>query len=310
MSENKKMCEFLYFEEKDNAIYSKETGQKVVDINDETHIYEYQDTGLLKVSTADTCVLYDYRGNLLPHFENGGKFIRFRRFNSSFYTVKTSEGEQSYLIPCIRRGSFVIERDEKAGQCVVSTVKGKKIGSGVDFNFYQPNPLRLYIGIKNKDDMWTVYDEKGIPEPKMTNVRWVGCHSSTDSFEIRKNLYSDYETVLTRRQNRNRRATYSICAALVCLGALWVSRSCQKEEQQLNEFAQQDATYLGVSDGVLLFDTDGDKETAELGADLHRKSRTKIMGKMYKKEGQCRKITHWCDITGLSIRSFDKVNEN
>ena len=83
-----------------------------------------------------------------------------------------------------------------------------------------------------------------------------------------------------------------------------------KEEQQLNEFAQQDATYLGVSDGVLLFDTDGDKETAELGADLHRKSRTKIMGKMYKQEGQCHKIAHWCDITGLSIRSFDKVNEN
>lgn len=310
MSENKKTGEFLYFEEKDNAIYSKETGQKVVDINDETHIYEYQDNGLLKVSTPDTCVLYDYRGNLLPHFENGGKFIHFGRFNSSFYTVKTSEGEQSYLIPCIRRGSFVIESDEKAGQYVVSTVKGKKIGSGVDFNFYQPNPLCLYIGIKNKDDMWTVYDETGVPEPQMTNVDEVrSC--GWDFLEIRSSKQnSDYTQVLTRRQMRNKKLTRTLLTTLGAIAVVLGGKCCQSYIQELDEIKQQDATYLGVSDGVLLFDTDGDTDTAEMCVALADTNKSEIIRSMYKQEGKCRKVAQWCERTGLSVCVFDRVNEN
>ncbi|MBQ9090371.1 MAG: hypothetical protein IJY58_04920 [Alphaproteobacteria bacterium] len=299
----------LNFQEVNGAIYSKATGNKIIDMAEVKFICENRWLGVLVVSKPDANILYDYRGNLLPHFENGETFKYFCGRDNRYYTVKKGEMEETYHIPCIKQGCLIVEYDENKKQYTLSTIKGKQIAVGKDITPYKINE-RLYLCVKNNDGRVTVYDEKGVPEPQMTNVDEVrSC--GWDFLEIRSSKQnSDYTQVLTRRQMRNKKLTRTLLTTLGAIAVVLGGKCCQSYIQELDEIKQQDATYLGVSDGVLLFDTDGDTDTAEMCVALADTNKSEIIRSMYKQEGKCRKVAQWCERTGLSVCVFDRVNEN
>lgn len=69
----------------------------------------------------------------------------------------------------------------------------------------------------------------------------------------------------------------------------------------------RDTFYLGVFDGILLFDTDNNMDMAEISVSVSDTQKSSIVRDMYKQEGKCRKVAQWCDITDLSIYSFNRV---
>ncbi|MBR3913230.1 MAG: hypothetical protein IKJ28_03250, partial [Alphaproteobacteria bacterium] len=60
-------------------------------------------------------------------------------------------------------------------------------------------------------------------------------------------------------------------------------------------------TYLGISNGVALFDTDGNKQTAEMVSFTSSKEHTlsnRQIGRLYGCEGQTHSIAKWKEIMG------------
>lgn len=303
--------EFFYFRQIGDVIVSKATGRIITKLDENTFVEENAENGLLVVKNADKSVVCDYRGELLSHFENGASFKEFsrERVETRHYVVKTEEGEKRCHIPCIRRDDFVIEYDEKSQQYAFSTTNGKQFAIGKDFELRKIDE-GLFIAIQDEKERWTVYNAKGIVEPQLKDVVCVRVYEE-NKFHVRRTPDSCMEPALTKQQTRRRNVKWGTLIGLLSLAVVVGGKGCQAYMDELRAIRQQEATYLGVSDSVLLFDTDGNHATIELGVSLtDKKDKVRVLGSLFQQEGQCRKVAQWCDMTGLATAYFEKVNSN
>ena len=88
-------------------------------------------------------------------------------------------------------------------------------------------------------------------------------------------------------------------------GVLQIHGCCEKRA----EYEQKtQMTYLGISNGVAMFDTDGDQQTAEVVSSTPSKGNrlsNRQIGRLYGCEGQTHSIVKWKEMTG--IYAFEHV---
>jgi hypothetical protein len=143
--------------------------------------------------------------------------------------------------------------------------------------------------------LWTLYDRNGQPVKGAQNVEHIYWNKKGYAVGLGENkktyIFPEY------------RVKQVLCG-LAITGALAVVasgiRSCCDKKAEYEQKTQM--TYLGISNGVALFDTDGNKQTAEVvsGELLNHQ-----VGRLYGCEGQTHSIAKWKEIS--QIYTFEKI---
>lgn len=200
---------------------------------------------------------------------------------------------------------FLIWRDtsDRPRRCVIEFKSNRKMIAGLEYK-YDPIAPDL-VAIQHNEEFWTLYNKRGRPMKGAENVHSVALNF--DSYTVKHKSIDGEITSQTYQINRDETIKKGIRAWAI-LGAIIATAvgaySCvQKNNQKQTEYEQKtQMTYLGISNGVVLFDTDGNKQTAEVisGELLNHQ-----VGRLYGCEGQTHSIAKWKQIS--QIDTFEKI---
>lgn len=179
---------------------------------------------------------------------------------------------------------FIIECNETG---VFKTKQGKEFAKGVTYCVDHRNPR--YLSVQDEKGLWTLYNKNGQPVKKakeVSHVYWNKKGYAVGLGENRKKyIFPEY------------RVKQVLCG-LAITGALAVVasgiRSCCEKQAEYEQKTQM--TYLGISNGVALFDTDGNKQTVEVVSSVSSESgmlSNRQVGRLYGCEGQTHSIAKW-----------------
>ncbi len=208
--------------------------------------------------------------------------------NSEEWTMKQAFNEDYFNI-C----------KQKDGTYLIKTKSGETIAVGMSFHAYPSGTESKYISVIDKKGLRTLYDRHGKPLPQAQNVvdiLWNGCtYSVQKKFEHR---FEEYKLPIYKTKCLFRKMALLAGIGVAALGVSQIKGCCEKQA----EFERKtQITYLGVSDGVALFDTDGNKQTAEMVAETSAKDRrldNRQIGRLYGCEGQTQSIATWKEKLG------------
>ncbi len=187
---------------------------------------------------------------------------------------------------------FIIECDENndGKGYAFKTKQGKEFARGSTYCSGDNNPR--YFAVENEEGLWTLYDRNGQPVKGAQNVKHIYWNKKCYVVGLDENkktyIFPEYKIKQGLRG-------LAICGALVVayLGVSQIHGCCEKKaayEQKAH------MTYLGISNGVALFDTDGNKQTAEVVSDTLLRHQ---VGHLYGCEGQTHSIAKWKEISQI-----------
>ncbi len=162
-------------------------------------------------------------------------------------------------------------------------------------NVYTHQEVSKHIDIE-KDGKRTLYDSNGKPEKHAKDVDWVHCHDD--------NFYTIGKRKYYTRQGKMRNVAMYTVASLTGLAILGGLTKCVRNQIALSKTP---ATYLNTQHGVVLFDTDGNKKTAEVVARIPESA--KDIAQIYNEvqPGETRLISEW---QKMGFRSFECVKQD
>ncbi|MBR5130048.1 MAG: hypothetical protein IKV03_02355 [Alphaproteobacteria bacterium] len=192
---------------------------------------------------------------------------------------------------------FIIECNENndGKGYAFKTKQGKEFARGSTYCSGDNNPR--YFAVENEEGLWTLYDRNGQPVKGAQNVKHIYWNKKcyvVGLGEKKTYIFPEYKIKQGLRG-------LAICGALVVayLGVSQIHGCCEKQA----EYEQKtQMTYLGISNGVALFDTDGNKQTAEVVSDTLLRHQ---VGYLYGCEGQTHSIAQWKEIS--QIHMFENI---
>ena len=192
---------------------------------------------------------------------------------------------------------------QKDNTFLVTTTMGKTVAVGVDYNVRQAGSGagQTYIAVTDKDGLVTLYDKYGQSLPNAKRV--VKVYWNDWNYEVKQTPESDFKRYkLFKYQVKFFPNHMRLIAAGIGVAAVGVSQiyGCCKKQDEFEPKTQM--TYLGISNGVALFDTDGNKQTAETVSFTSSKDHTlsnRQIGRLYGCEGQTHSIAKWREIIGF-----------
>ena len=178
----------------------------------------------------------------------------------------------------------------------ITTKSGETIAIGMNYQAHPSGTESKYISVIDKKGLRTLYDRYGKPLPNAQNVADVLWDNRT--YQVRKvseHFFKKYKLPCYKIK-----CLLKKMALIAGVGAV-VSQihGCCEKKAAYEQKTQ--ITYLGVSDGVALFDTDGNKQTVEMVAETSVKDGrldNRQIGRLYGCEGQTHSIAKWKEIMG------------
>ena len=209
------------------------------------------------------------------------------------------------MMKVYNRDYFNVFRQED-GTYRVTTKSGETIAIGRSYKTDQSGTESKYISVIDKKGLCTLYDRYGKPLPHAQNVADVLWDNRT--YKVRKvseHFFKEYRLPCYKvKCLLGKMALIAGMGALGCVGVL-VKGCCDKKA----EYEQKtQMTYLGISNGVALFDTDGNKQTAEVVSSTSSERgmlSNHQVGRLYGCEGQTHSIAKWKEIS--QIYTFEKI---
>lgn len=178
----------------------------------------------------------------------------------------------------------------------ITTKSGETIAIGMSYQAHPSGTESKYISVIDKKGLRTLYDRYGKPLPNAQNVGDVLWDNRT--YQVRKvseHFFKKYKLPCYKIKCLLKKMAL---IAGVGVAVSQIHGCCEKKaayEQKTH------MTYLGISNGVALFDTDGNKQTAEMVSFTSSKEHTlsnRQIGRLYGCEGQTHSIAKWREIIG------------
>ena len=181
----------------------------------------------------------------------------------------------------------------------ITTKSGKTIAIGMSYQAHPSGTESKYICVIDKKGLRTLYDRYGKPLPQAQNVEDILWDDRT--YKVRKKFehrFEEYKLPIYKTKCLLKKMALLAGMGVAVFGASQIKGCC---ERQAAYEQKTQITYLGVSDGVALFDTDGNKQTAEMVAETSSKDRrlsNRQIGRLYGCEGQTHSIAKWKEKMG------------
>lgn len=183
----------------------------------------------------------------------------------------------------------------------IQTKSGKEFAVGRDYKVgYRHFDIeQKYIMVTDEDGLVTLYNCHGKPMPHAQKVGRIYLRET--HYEVRPMSGDTVERYPFPEHKINRLlgklALVGAVGAVCGVGAL-IKGCCDKQA----EFEHKtQATYLGISNGVALFDMDGNRKTAEMVVpDLTAKE----IGSLYGYEKQTHSISKWREIGNMHLKQI------
>lgn len=202
----------------------------------------------------------------------------YRKRMTGKYKMMVQYTEKYFIIECNGTG------DNATG--IFKTKQGKEFAKGLTYCVDHNNPR--YLSVQDEKGLWTLYDKNGKPVKNAKEVSHVYWDKKGYVVGIRENrkkyIFPEY---------RLKQVLCGLAITGVLAAVASGIRSCCEKQAEYEQKTQM--TYLGISNGVALFDTDGNMRTAEIVAD-HLTSGD--IGRLYGQEGKKYSIAKWKEIVG------------
>ena len=190
---------------------------------------------------------------------------------------------------------FIIEYNEqddyKGG--VFKTKQGKEFARGKIYCLGDNNPK--YLSVQGDDGLWTLYDRNGYPLKKARDAKHIYWNQKgyTVWLDNGKKTYIFPEYGI--RQVLHGLGMIGMLGGLALSGYRGYTKGAAYEQKT-------QMTYLGISNGIAVFDTDGNKQTVEIVSDTLLNHQ---VGRLYGHEGQTHSIAQWKKISQIDV--FEKI---
>ncbi|MBQ6854542.1 MAG: hypothetical protein IJO11_03770 [Alphaproteobacteria bacterium] len=183
------------------------------------------------------------------------------------------------------------------------TIDGKEFAKGVAYEMARTN--KKYIAVKTEPNAWTLYNHKGESMKGAKDVRFISWNEKDYSVNIgnedeKTYIFPEYKAKLIRKN-----LTKLGALAIAITATAQIYGCYQKDQQEKNKYENTtQMTYLGLSNGFAMFDTDGNKQTAEV---VSYTLSAREIGCLYGQEGQTQTIAKWKETTGM--RAFQNTRQ-
>ena len=194
----------------------------------------------------------------------------------------------------------VLCTEDKGGSFYTVSTKGglgRVFFDGYGYKYNQNVPQ--YIAVQNVSGLWTLYNKEGWPMKGAKDVPFVEWDKvSYRVFQSRKSPEEMGKTYFFRRVEIEQRLfMLGIGVMIVAMASVGMYQFNKNNQKQAEYEQKTQMTYLGISNGVALFDTDGDQQTVEIVSPHLSNHHT---ARLYRREGQTHSIAKWREMIWLS----------